>query len=388
MIKPLSRSLRLPRWPSKFSGGLKYNKQLEVTLGKGEKHSPLLRNRRLLRPSPKNDDPTGVTLVHELIGEPLFVDATNAALEKLSSSQRWQSVAPNLPTIRQHRDSSIENVGTEWDVLDDAWRLPVLGYAGHLAALAFLERARGATPPGDFRIQAEAESAAFVVATLLELDAEDELIDRVYRDVVTRSLGRVRNLPYDTVDGKVPTVKRISKWLTFGEKATGWLLWRLQCRAVRCEGVRVLGRRTFLRNTCAALEALRTSRHRQIIYRNIDTVRESCRDMGCQACTKVDHDHPEVHVASEAGQRLNPVEYAGVLAHEAFHNMLYRNHEECEGAEAERRCIDYELEVLRELRATDALLRKVERTKFLPLHNVPPDEFYWQQFDWRHLRQQ
>ncbi|HXG53302.1 MAG TPA: hypothetical protein VNN77_18035 [candidate division Zixibacteria bacterium] len=58
--------------------------------------------------------------------------------------------------------------------------------------------------------------------------------------------------------------------------------------------------------------------------------------------------------------------YAGAIAHDACHSRLYREGEAWTGAEAERRCLAFQLQVLRALGAEPALIAWVERWECNP----------------------
>lgn len=320
----------------------------------------------------------------EIVGQADFIDATEAALALYVATEAYGGGELALRLIRQRTFSGNKQSERNVDVDDDAWQRPVVEYAAHLAAADYRRARIDATPPSD-RVDAEVWSTYFMLDMLLELNADDESMDRAFRLVVTDSLAYIRSssanmLPNGTAR-ESSLLRRVFRGL-YSLVVRRRAAWRQ---------IEIVGSAAFIRNTQEALELLKTSRHAANIFDNLGTIYQSTSrhiDAGFNyhAFIKVDHEHPQVHVAAWLGLTLPPLEYACLLAHEAHHNMQYRDDQECEGTEAERACIDFEREVLRDLAAPEYLLRKTERQKLLPIPGMPPDDYYFRQIDWRIFR--
>jgi hypothetical protein len=107
------------------------------------------------------------------------------------------------------------------------------------------------------------------------------------------------------------------------------------------------------------------------------------RNYRCAAFIEVHATAPRVEISSHVGERGSELAYASLLAHEAFHNMLFCRNEISEGPTAERRCTDFQLEILRELQAPQSLIETTEGSKRFPYGKLLLDDWFWRSMDWR-----
>ena len=73
-------------------------------------------------------------------------------------------------------------------------------------------------------------------------------------------------------------------------------------------------------------------------------------------------------------------EYAGAIAHEAYHNLLSQEPEatidDLTGREEERKCIDFEIRVLEKLGNAEILLRNLQMLTRFPTHVGSEDNIF------------
>jgi len=145
-----------------------------------------------------------------------------------------------------------------------------------------------------------------------------------------------------------------------------------------CNGIRVEGNTLFVARTEDALKLLERSREFKIAKPYLGIIRQGkLSEMKAQ----------ELIPAYEVGEITWQYSYfwfASTIAHDAFHSLLYRQAKEKEGGqeppveawtgtEAERKCIEFQLRVLKELTTDQYLIKHLEKMKENPTHHIDPD---------------
>ena len=104
------------------------------------------------------------------------------------------------------------------------------------------------------------------------------------------------------------------------------------------DSIAVEGCNCFIQNTQRTLALLSTLSVYSTIRANVTVIKEmgwKHRNARCLATIDVDSAQPSVHVMALLGEKEMPLRYAGVLAHEAFHNELFSKGQPYVGPEAE-----------------------------------------------------
>ncbi|MET0502867.1 MAG: hypothetical protein ABW172_15210 [Candidatus Binatia bacterium] len=127
-------------------------------------------------------------------------------------------------------------------------------------------------------------------------------------------------------------------------------------RSETCAGIRIHGGDEFLRETQKALTLLKPTARFPEIQRHIYLIAQGRRS-GMKAWAK-----EPTFVVGAATWRHSTLWYAGAIAHDAYHAKLYAaakqtsrgnepNPDSWTGAEAEKQCLAFQLQVLQELNA-------------------------------------
>lgn len=144
-------------------------------------------------------------------------------------------------------------------------------------------------------------------------------------------------------------------------------------RAVNVHGIAVRGRRDFVRATRRALDKLRRTSRWAEIAGGIGEIRQyACSGMYVG-------DNPPTFRVGERTWRADADWYAGAIAHDSRHSQLYfaakraaggrePAPETWSGEQGERLCIEYQLAVLAELRASGEMRRELGRVARRPTY--------------------
>jgi hypothetical protein len=153
----------------------------------------------------------------------------------------------------------------------------------------------------------------------------------------------------------------------------------------RIDGIKVSGTGAFLAATEDALALLRPTREYPAICRSLARIRQGRRS-GVSCWLK----YPDFEVG-ERTWNSGSAWYAGSIAHDAHHVMLYREaareHPEADpirassGKRAEQACIGYQLAVLREIGADEHLIADCEEGRKNPTYQGDP--YSWADYEKR-----
>lgn len=308
----------------------------------------------------------------ELWGTRSFVTATTSAIELISQTKYFAIIkdAFGFVTQRFRTADRIEWTERRAFIGHATWRSSSAEYATLLVWYAARWRyyAMGIAM-GDEDIEATCATACIEV--LKNLDAPEAVIDKVWRRVFLESLLLVnpQALARPKINRIHCTASRFGWLPTFGN-------------VVVIDAIRVRGCRAFLENTRRALELLKGTDTARFVHEHIYAIDEAALRYAL-AQIQVSKTKPRVYVSPQVGENGSSVEYAGLLAHEAYHNVLYASGSTYAGAEAERQCVQKQLAVLTELNAPQELLRQVEHLMLFPTSPRTPDEEFWRRVDWR-----
>jgi hypothetical protein len=142
-------------------------------------------------------------------------------------------------------------------------------------------------------------------------------------------------------------------------------------------GFEIVGCCAFLEKTRMALELLANSRHFDEIRTHVSVIRQSRR-----SGMRPSWYRPTFHVGMRTWE-AETVWYAGAIAHDAYHSILYRKarrrnrfglvwERDYGGVEAERKCLGFQLQVLTELGAPGYLLENVKKHMHNPTYQGKP----------------
>jgi hypothetical protein len=130
-------------------------------------------------------------------------------------------------------------------------------------------------------------------------------------------------------------------------------------------GIEIRGCREFLNRTRESLALLRPLAQFEVICDHLGMIRQGMRS-GMKAWAA-----KPTFVVGKATWRHSPLWYAGAIAHDAYHAKLYfdakGNHGGLEpdvdawtGAEAERKCLAFQKQVLSALNADETMIQYIE----------------------------
>jgi len=136
-------------------------------------------------------------------------------------------------------------------------------------------------------------------------------------------------------------------------------------QSLKIAGIEIRGTREFLLGTQQSLALLQTTSQFDVIRTHIATIRQGKRS-GMKAWAK----NPTFIVGTATWQH-SALWYAGAIAHDAFHAMLYLdakgknpdtepNADAWTGAEAEKKCLAFQRRVLLELNADQQTITYIE----------------------------
>ena len=138
-----------------------------------------------------------------------------------------------------------------------------------------------------------------------------------------------------------------------------------RARSETAAGIELSGRAEFLLRTKESLRLLKSTLQFEIIQANIAVIREGKRS-GMKAWAK----KPTFLVGKPTWQH-SVLWYAGAIAHDAYHSKLYReakrendgkepNADTWTGADAEKKCLAFQRQVLIELNADRKTIAYIE----------------------------
>ena len=150
------------------------------------------------------------------------------------------------------------------------------------------------------------------------------------------------------------------------------MLFRL-AQLLMIDGIEIRGTRQFLLGTQDSLALLRTTSQFEVIRAHIATIRQGKRS-GMKAWAK----NP-TFIVGTATWKHSALWYAGAIAHDAFHAMLYLdakgknpdkepNADAWTGAEAEMKCLAFQRQVLLELNADEQTIGYIEECAKNPIY--------------------
>jgi hypothetical protein len=139
------------------------------------------------------------------------------------------------------------------------------------------------------------------------------------------------------------------------------------------DGIEICGGQEFLIRTQDALALLGPVAQFTVIRANLKIIRQGTRS-GMKAWAV-----KPTFVVGKATWRHSPLWYAGAIAHDAYHAKLYfdakGDHDGTEpdidswtGAEAEKKCLAFQQQVLFALNADEAIIRYIENCALNPTY--------------------
>jgi hypothetical protein len=138
-------------------------------------------------------------------------------------------------------------------------------------------------------------------------------------------------------------------------------------------GIKVRGNSEFLLRTREALTLLQALAQFEVIQGHLGLIRQGRRS-GMKAWAE-----KPTFIVGKATWRHSPLWYAGAIAHDAYHAKLYHDakgdHDGTEpdidawtGAEAEKKCLAFQQQVLLALNADETILRYIENCAQNPMY--------------------
>ena len=311
---------------------------------------------------------------YTIFGTRRFIEATNLALDQLQDNGIAELISGSLDTIRQGLRSTgyIRNPPCETYVVGAfTWHMPPSGYAGAIAYHAHrrhVYRKRGAQGRA-----MELECAGFEASVMRELRAPEEVIKLAMGLAFTESCGVL----YETENGQ--STDRDHERI--GGRSTVWA-------AEPGIRIRICGPDDFVEHITEALTLIQTlPKHRGVICDNIREIYATRRSTEVSMSLR----RPRVSIGWEDWRLEAPTDLAGVLAHEAYHNVIFRKavanrwikwrwlvRKETMGVQAERACCEFEAEVLEEL-GEDSSLARLQAV--FPTHGGDPGSNFWDRFN-------
>jgi len=146
------------------------------------------------------------------------------------------------------------------------------------------------------------------------------------------------------------------------------------------EGIRIVGSDAFLERTENALHLLWTTRQWKTILDNIRVIKEGDR-------TGMWLKKQPTFIVSPKTWDTSALWYAGVIAHECYHHILYQRvraeswiywtkFDAWLGLEAEKSCLQFQMEILQELNAPESLLQYVQGLRTNPSYHRTPRHWF------------
>jgi hypothetical protein len=136
------------------------------------------------------------------------------------------------------------------------------------------------------------------------------------------------------------------------------------------EGIEIQGSPTFIHSTITVLGMLKKTQSFEVVQRYVSIIKEAEKS-GMRAYDV----KPTYEVGADTWQ-YSIVWYAGTIAHDAYHSRLYHEAKVWTGTEAERQCLAFQLQALKELNANEYLINYVE--------GLIEDPDYWSDYDNRY----
>jgi hypothetical protein len=148
-------------------------------------------------------------------------------------------------------------------------------------------------------------------------------------------------------------------------------------------GFEIIGCCAFLERTIEAIKLLQASTYFDLIRQNLPLIRQAKRTGMVVGPRLFGLIQPECQVGEKIWSSSDLVWYASGFAHEAYHNILFKNAKRSRvlrrvkitdyaGTEAERKCLAVQLEILKELNAPEAMLRHVGKLMQNPTYQGDP----------------
>ncbi len=306
-----------------------------------------------------------------LRGSCRFIDATTRALDVLDDTIYLKPICKQVAKLRQRHflKSRIRwGAGTAL-VGSELWCLDAIEYAVELLRIASrCEHYHLPFPVADPEF--EVHCTLLAMEALSELGADELVLERSFRRFVLESLAFVQDL------NQLPKSSAICS-----QKPRGWLRsdgtqWR---HRVDFDGIEIYGCKRFVKNTCRTLQLLQLSKEYPVITGNIAIIREMTRKFHSVACIYVSLTRPKVLIAASLGESGECMEYAEALAHEAYHNVLFRKGEAYDGPEAELTCMGYEKYLLADLAMRTGTADQEVNSEISDDFQADP----WQRLNWR-----
>ena len=139
------------------------------------------------------------------------------------------------------------------------------------------------------------------------------------------------------------------------------------------EGIEILGSDSFIKHTKVALAVLGNSYSFDEVRPYLARIKQSTRS-GMRA-----YDDPPTFDVGEATWTESSIWYAGTIAHDAYHSLLFHKYKEenkgeephpdvWTGSGAEKKCLEFQLQVLQELLTEDGITDYLEIVKTNPTY--------------------
>jgi hypothetical protein len=306
-----------------------------------------------------------------LFGNAEFLKCTQCALDCLRNTAHAQTVASNLSEIRQGLRSTgyiCQRGGPVYIVGEFTWKLTPTGYASLIAHHAFRRKCYK-TISGLADVKVEVECLIYQLDVLEELGVSDaEACD---------AIGLAKSEA-----SSVFTQKKIDK-INSGKTATKAKWQRLitplipaYFRHLRTShlGIKIQGSSGFVVRCKESLDLLNGLPEWELISNNIALIGEKVTRT---VFIRMSADRGRVFANWAIWQDSSAKSFAGIIAHEAFHNHLFRltlqqgtayPFDDPTGRQTERACTDFQIQVLTKLGDCELEIGTLQNTSHYPTH--------------------
>ena len=320
-----------------------------------------------------------------LFGTHAFLARTIDALQLLESAGYSHLVLTNLSDIRQGLRSTgyISSQGQPVYLVGVfTWNLSPAGYASLIAHHAYRQEL-SLTQPSPANVDIEVNCFRFQDTVLKRIAASDVEIDDAKGLVMSEA--RQMFADHALIEAKRTITKSHGIIRSLVPHAPEKAMFRTAFHL----GVQIRGSQQFISKCEASLDLLKQLQRTEFVFENIATIKESRgRTQMHMSLTK-----PVVYLCWPLEQSRSPESLAGTLAHEAYHNLLYREAAK-QGKEAgfnspsaatdERSCIDFQVRVLRQLGSCEGEALALEHLTRFPTNIGTYNNFF--DYIWRVLR--
>lgn len=138
-------------------------------------------------------------------------------------------------------------------------------------------------------------------------------------------------------------------------------------------GIEIQGSAEFIKETKLALTILDRSNSFGLVTPYLGRIKEA-KSSGMKA-----YDEPPTYDVGKETWQKGTMWYAGTIAHDAYHSFLYHQYKEKNdgaephprvwtGAASEKKCLEYQLQVVQELGENEYVISYLEKVKENPTH--------------------